>query len=120
MTGDFSFTPVSIPGISQHPPHENKLCHGRDLRTAGLSQLADKPGLVLEWIMDAKKDMPGKVEFFNAYFNRLAGTGKLREQIARGDSPAVIRESWKSGLHAYQLIRTKYLLYPDSDLCKKW
>src|SRR5258706_13756807 len=27
----FQFTPVSIKGVSTHPPHENKLCYGIDL-----------------------------------------------------------------------------------------
>lgn len=30
--GDFSFTPVSIPGASTNPLHENKTCFGEDLR----------------------------------------------------------------------------------------
>ena len=118
MKGSFTFTPVSIPGVSLHPPQENKLCHGRDLRVDGVRELSSNPCLMVEWIIEARRNMTGGGEFFNAYFNTLAGTGKLREQISRGDSPAAIRESWKAGLHRFQQTRTKYLLYPDSDLCR--
>ena len=51
-------------------------------------------------------------DFFNAYFDRLAGTSTLRKQIEQGFNAYKIRKSWKKSLRAFKKIRKKYLLYP--------
>jgi uncharacterized protein YbbC (DUF1343 family) len=101
------FTPVSIPGMARKPPFENQLCHGWDFRDA-------KPEnrIVLQWLIDAYQAYPEKDKFFIPYFDKLAGTPLLRQQIQSGLSEAQIRETWKSDLEAYQKVRAKYLLYP--------
>lgn len=48
----------------------------------------------------------------NAFFNRLAGTASLKEQLYKGWGPKEIRESWKPGIAQFMTIRKKYLLYP--------
>lgn len=111
MTGDFSFTPKSLPGISLHPMHENKICFGRDLRESGIRELAQNPGLNLEWIIDAWQRMGKSTGFFTGYFDTLAGTDQLRIQIQQGLSSGEIRSGWQAGLQKYQGMRLKYLLY---------
>jgi uncharacterized protein YbbC (DUF1343 family) len=113
MKGDFSFTPHSIPGASLHPPHEGKLCHGRDLRTTGVGRIAGHPGLVLDWLMDAYRQVGDKGKFFNGYFDTLAGTDQLRKQIESGVPVQKIKAGWKPGLEKYLKIRSKYLIYGD-------
>ena len=46
------------------------------------------------------------------FFNRLAGTSKLREQLLAGWSAKEIRATWEPGLTEFKKIREKYLLYP--------
>jgi len=54
-----------------------------------------------------------KNDFFNSFFDKLAGTDSLKKQIAAGLSEDVIRNSWGEKLEAFKLIRKKYLLYED-------
>lgn len=108
----FSFTPVSIPGMSEDPPHKNKPCFGLDFRTYDTSNFAKAGQINIAWLIDLYKAYPKKDEFFRPYFERLAGTRTLREQIIAGVSEAAIRESWKPGLSAYKEMRKKYLIYP--------
>jgi uncharacterized protein YbbC (DUF1343 family) len=113
MPGEFSFIPRSLPGFSLHPLHENKECHGRDLRVAGIQEIAEKQGLVLEWIIDAWQKMDKREGYFTGYFDTLAGTDQLRIQIQSGKSPEEIRAGWEPGLARYREMRAKYLLYGD-------
>ncbi|HQK38423.1 MAG TPA: DUF1343 domain-containing protein, partial [Bacteroidales bacterium] len=55
---------------------------------------------------------PDKNKFFNSFFDLLAGTSALREQIKGHYSEEDIRRSWLPGLTAFKEIRKKYLLYP--------
>ncbi len=114
MPGEFMFTPRSLPGISLHPLYENKACYGRDLRREGIQEFSQKPGLVLEWIIEAWKEMDKSAGFFTGYFDTLAGTDQLRLQIQNGISPEDIRAEWEPGLRRYREMRGKYVLYGDN------
>ena len=103
----FEFTPVSIDGMSKNPPLENKLCYGMDLRSAPV-----KAQLDLSYLIQFYQAFPDKEKFFNNYFEKLAGTTILRNQIRQGMTEEQIRETWQKDLNAYKEIRTKYLLYP--------
>jgi uncharacterized protein YbbC (DUF1343 family) len=113
MPGEFSFIPKSLPGLSVHPLHENKVCRGRDLRGIGAREIAERQGLVLEWIIDAWQKMGKSAGFFTGYFDTLAGTDQLRIQIQQGVSLQEIRASWEPGLRKYREMRGEYLLYRD-------
>ncbi len=56
-----------------------------------------------------------KEKFFlpNLFFDKLAGTDKLRHQISAGWDEAKIKESWKKDLEAFEQIRSKYIIYRD-------
>lgn len=103
----FSFTPVSIEGMSKNPPHENKICYGLDLRTAPLKNQLD-----LSYLIQLYKSYPDKEKFFIPYFEKLAGTSVLREQIKSGMTEEAIRKTWEDDLTKFSAIRIKYLLYP--------
>ncbi|MDN5200560.1 DUF1343 domain-containing protein [Fulvivirgaceae bacterium BMA10] len=116
---DFSFKPVSIPGMSETPLHENKTCYGIDLRDYDAKKLHKSGRINLSWLIEIYKAYPFKEKFFDASqsnqignFDKLAGTTNLREQIIDGVPENDIRKSWEPQLTAYKAIRKKYLLYP--------
>jgi len=104
----FSFTPVSIPGVSDNPPQKDNVCYGVDLRHYNIV----KEGKIdLKMVMDMYKIFPDKEHFFTSYFTKLAGTDQLRKQIEAGKSEEEIRLSWEPALSQYKLMRKKYLIY---------
>lgn len=102
----FQFTPVSIEGMSKNPPHENKICYGIDLRQVPVKRQID-----LSYLIRMYQAFPDKEKFFISYFEKLAGTSTLRNQIEQGLDEGKIRESWQDELNRYKEIRKKYLLY---------
>jgi uncharacterized protein YbbC (DUF1343 family) len=103
----FQFTPMSIDGMSKQPPLENKLCYGLDL-----SKVKPKKRIDLSYLIELYQAFPDKEKFFIKYFNTLAGSTKLKEQIIAGLSEDEIRASWQPDLKTFNSIRAKYLLYP--------
>lgn len=104
--GDFTFTPLSIDGMSKNPPHQDKKCYGVDLRNTSMDQT-----FTLTYLLDAyHKSGKGK-EFFNNFFNTLAGTDELKKMILEGKTEQEILDSWEPGLQKYRALRAKYLLY---------
>jgi len=65
----------------------------------------------LKYILDAYQKSGMKEDFFNNFFNTLAGTDELKKQIVAGKSESEIRESWKAGLEDFKAMRSAYLLY---------
>jgi len=111
MKGSFHFTPQSKPGNSQHPMYENLVCYGRDLNGNGVTELSHRPGIMLEWLIDAYEKSGKPSDFFTGYFDTLAGTDRLRRQIQQGMTADEIRATWKDGLDRFAAIRCKYLIY---------
>ncbi len=102
----FQFTPVAIKGFSIHPPLENKLCYGIDLRSVPVDRKLD-----LSYLFKFYQAFPDKEKFFTNYFEKLVGNKELREQIKKGMTEDQIRATWKKGLDSYKEKRKKYLLY---------
>jgi uncharacterized protein YbbC (DUF1343 family) len=107
----YSFTPVSITGMSGDPPQKNMLCYGIDLENYNTDILKTTGRLNLSWLMELYKAFPDKQHFFNAYFKKLAGGDELQQQIERGETDEQIRKSWEPALSRYKTMRKKYLLY---------
>lgn len=112
----YRFTPHSMPG-AKDPPLKDQICNGYDLSApSDVALLKELDGrLQLKWLLEAYRLFPDKAAFFakSGYFDKLAGTGSLAEQIRAGLSEAAIRRSWAPGLAAFRLIRVKYLIYPE-------
>ena len=106
LESNYSFTPKSGAG-SKYPKHENKTCFGIDLRF----QENYLTGIDLNWIIEAYKKCDEKENFFNNFFDKLAGTDKLRKQIIAEKTQKEIKESWQEGLEEFKEIRRKYLIY---------
>lgn len=116
VTGSYTFTPHAIRGVSENPPLNGQRCYGHYLGEA--SELIRKNGQIyLTYLLNAYKviNVNLKGDFFNSYFDKLAGTKSLREQVIAGKSEEEIRVSWQPGLEKFQTIRKKYLLYPDFE-----
>jgi uncharacterized protein YbbC (DUF1343 family) len=116
---DFSFTPISIRGMSETPLHQNQPCFGLDLREYDTSSLFASKQINLQWLIEMYQAYPHKEKFFDfrqsnqmGNFDKLAGTSLLKEQIMAGIPEDEIRKGWEPGLNQYKLTRSKYLLYP--------
>ncbi|MDB4926174.1 MAG: hypothetical protein JWR23_2230 [Mucilaginibacter sp.] len=107
----YSFTPVSIAGMSEDPPQKNQVCYGIDLRNYNTDIIKKSGQINLSWLIEFYKIFPDKQHFFNVYFTKLAGTEELRKQIEAGKTEAEIRQSWQPALDRFKAIRSKYLLY---------
>jgi uncharacterized protein YbbC (DUF1343 family) len=110
--GSFSFTPQSIPGMSSHPKFEGEPCFGQNLSGYAENFAHNPIKIQLNWLISSYQMASKKEHFFNSYFEKLAGTHKLREQIEQGWKEDDIRNSWKPGLETFKETRKKYLLYP--------
>lgn len=106
LESNYSFTPQSGAG-SKYPKHENTECYGIDLRF----QEDYLSNINLNWLIESYNKCPEKDGFFNKFFDKLAGTDKLRLQIINGKNSQEIKESWKVGLDEFRKIRKKYLIY---------
>ena len=107
----FRFTPHSVEG-AKYPPFKDVLCRGYDLRQISTDSLESAARINLKWLIDSYEYFLSKPDFFNSFLDKLAGP-ELRNQIKKGMTEAEIRQSWQEGLHDFQLIRKKYLLYKD-------
>ncbi|TVQ14873.1 MAG: DUF1343 domain-containing protein [Bacteroidetes bacterium] len=110
----FAFTPESRTA-APNPPQLDKLCHGIDLRTDNPRKLMETSRFDLSHLLKAWEHFPDKANFFNNFFNRLAGTDDLQKQIKAGMSEAEIRATWQPGLEVFREMRREYLIYPDID-----
>lgn len=106
LQSSYSFVPKSGEG-SKYPKHENKTCYGFDLRF----QENYFTGINLDWIIYCYNNSDNKEKFFNNFFDKLAGTDKLRLQIIEGKNSKEIKKNWQSDLVEFRKTREKYLLY---------
>jgi uncharacterized protein YbbC (DUF1343 family) len=108
----YSFTPISIDGMSKDPMHMNKKCYGFDLRT-----IQPKKEVDLSYVINMYALTTDKAGYFgkNNFFDKLAGNTILKQQLIEKKSAEVIRASWQKDLNVYKGMRKKYLLYPDFE-----
>lgn len=110
--GSFSFTPESLPGKSVNPKYEGEQCYGLSLKGFAGNFENNRYHFNLSYLIDMH-DYFRDEDFFNPYFDKLAGTATLRKQIEEGKTQKEIRQSWQNAIKKYLKIREKYLLYPD-------
>jgi uncharacterized protein YbbC (DUF1343 family) len=113
--GTISFTPKNQPNIATNPPCANKQCKGFDLSDMANNIMKNNNFININLLIEAYKLFPQKNKFFTPFFDKLAGTKTLREQIVAGKTAEEIKKSWQSGLNEFKQIRKKYLLYPDFE-----
>jgi len=110
--GDYHFTPVPMEG-AKYPKHQDKKCVGEDLRNIPMAELQTTYGFGLSYLLAAYQNFENKDKFFlkNLFFDKLAGTDELRQQIIAGQSEAEIRATWAADLTKFKAKRAKYLMY---------
>ncbi|MDR0763880.1 MAG: DUF1343 domain-containing protein [Bacteroidales bacterium] len=111
--GYFNFTPVAMKGISENPPYKDIQCKGFFLDGRMENKVRAKRSIMLEWLIEMYNVYPDKDNFFNSFFDKLAGTKTLQQQIKQGRTADEIRTLWKPDLDKFKAIRKKYLLYED-------
>ena len=114
----FSFTPMSIPGMSETPLHMNQVCYGLDLRKYDIAQLRKTKRINLAWMIELYKNYPVKEKFFDrtqsnqmGNIDFLAGSYDFQKQVKAEKTTKEIQASWEPGLSQYKSMRKKYLLY---------
>ena len=106
LQSNYSFIPKSGEG-SKYPKHKDIVCFGTDLRF----QDNYLTTINLNWIIEAYRQCLEKEEFFNNFFDKLAGNDKLKKQIIAGKTAKEIKASWKEGLSSFRKLRENYLIY---------
>jgi len=116
---EFSFTPVSIPGMSEAPLHKDNVCYGIDLRSTDLEAMHAGGKISLQWMLELYKAYPEKERFFDSSqspamgrIEALIGNDVFKKQVMEGMSEGEIRKTWELGLSEYKAMRKNYLLYP--------
>lgn len=112
--GSYSFTPEPNKG-SSNPKLNGQVCYGQNLHYYGKNFLEMPMKFNLYWLLEAYKALKDKGRFFNAFFDKLAGTDELRKQIEAGKDIEEIMQSWEKDLEEFKKMRQKYLLYPDFE-----
>lgn len=102
----FSFTPQPNDG-AKDPVHKGKMCYGENLTHA-----KSLNNINFKWLLSAYQNTKDKTQFFNDFFNKLAGNETLKQQIQQGMTEENIRKTWQKDLEKFKKIRSQYLLYP--------
>ena len=100
-----SFTPIVIKGVSDNPPYKNQQCKGLKLK------LEHHEGINLSYLKEMYDAFPNKDNFFQPFFDKLAGTKDLKAQIKQNLHLKDIKKTWKKDLKEFKKIREKYLIY---------
>lgn len=115
--GSYAFTPEPKPG-AKYPKFNGETCGGFDMTTIPQERLYNDGKLDLTWLKTMYDfHSQNGYSFFldNGFFNLLAGTDELRNQLEAGLSVDEIRWSWQDDLNVFKQIRKKYLLYKDFE-----
>jgi uncharacterized protein YbbC (DUF1343 family) len=115
MIGSFAFTPQSIPGVAENPPFEGIPCYGQNLTGYAENIHDNEYHFSLQFLISAHEYFKDSTNFFNSYFQKLAGNDSLKEQIIHKLNESQIREYWQPEVDQFIKTRKKYLLYPDAS-----
>jgi len=97
------------------PPYEGIRCYGHSLVGYAENVQDTLRKLNLFYLLEMYKNLGKGNDYFNSYFDKLAGSDKLRNQILQGMTEEEIRQTWQKDIQAFKEIRKKYLLYPDFE-----
>ena len=104
-----TFTPVSIPGMSENPKYDSEKCYGISIKVIDKSKFkAAEFGIKLIYALEEL--YPEKFKMSD-YFDKLTGDISVRNEIMKGTNPELIIKSWRKNLNNFNESRKKYLLY---------
>lgn len=107
-SSDYCFVPKPNEG-AKYPKHQDKNCCGLNLSASKITKKFN-----LTYLMDGyQRSLSTGHKFFNDnnFFEKLAGTSELRNQLIAIATEDEIRLSWQPKLEAFKKTRNKYLLY---------
>ena len=121
----FSFTPMSKIGAKE-PKFKNQICYGWNLYNVNNTVVVKEINhqLQIKYLIEAYKMFIDKNHFFikpksenetDYFFNKLAGSNELMNQLQQQKTEVEIRANWQSKLQSFKKIRKKYLLYEDFE-----
>lgn len=107
--GDTTFVPTPNLG-AKYPKHEGKECRGYSLKNKKKPPTQIQLQHLIRAYTIAKAEGVDE-SFFNTFFEKLAGTHRLRQQMMEGLSEEEIRRSWREEIDKFREVRSRYLLY---------
>lgn len=107
--GNYSFTPTPGPG-SQNPKNKGVECYGFDFSQTDPNTLWQQKSINLDYLIQFYQ-ASNQDEYFNNFFDKLAGNSDLRQKIRDGLTAEEIKQSWQADLDEFKEIRKKYLMY---------
>ena len=100
----FEFKPQPNAG-AKYPKHENEVCYGKKFDQLPQAKIK------LSHLINAYQDSPVQSNFFNDFFNKLAGNETLQNKIKQNWSAEKIYQSWSDGLESFRKLRSQYTYY---------
>lgn len=113
VIGSYLFTPHAIPGVAENPMYKDQECLGASLTGFADNFPMNSHHFTLTWLIGMHDFFKNDINFFNSYFDKLAGNDQLKKDLLSGKSEEEIRKSWEPDLERFRLTRAKYLLYPE-------
>jgi len=106
-----TFTPVAIPGVASRPKYQNQPCGGVCVRVTHRDAFdAVRTGLHL--LSAIRRLHPRDFSWRADFFDKLAGTDRIRHAVVEGRDPEEIIQSGQKDLERFEKMRRKVLLYP--------
>lgn len=108
--GEMTFTPKAMPNSAPNPKLKGVLLNGVSLQH---SEIEGFDISLLFTVYHQFKEMNQTFIDRPDFFDLLAGTRQLRQQLEQGWQPAKIKASWTQDLNDFRLRRQPYLLYAN-------
>ncbi|MBK9632666.1 MAG: DUF1343 domain-containing protein [Saprospiraceae bacterium] len=107
---DTTFIPIELIG-AKNPPHKDVLCKGYSCKNINVDSLFNSKLIPLSYILKAYHLRTDSFFLKNNFFDLLAGTDQLRNQIQLGWTEDQIRKNWQSDLEIFRKKSLKYQVY---------
>lgn len=109
----FQYKPVSMPGKSKYPVHENTVCFGTDCRFFSKDSIYREAKINFTYLEDALIKTKPNEKFFNRedFFNLLAGNDTILNHLKKYREVGELPNAWSQEIEEFKVIRNKYLLY---------
>lgn len=106
------FTPRSLPGRATAPKFNGREVSGVRIRIDDYrTVLPVETGVAVTAALYEAIPLPGRVAFFRAGLDDLAGTRQLRQALESGAPATAIAASWAEEVELFRELRRDYLLY---------
>ena len=112
--GSFVFTPQPKEG-AMNPKLNREVCYGAYLGEGAAEAILHKREINFSYLWSVSKFFRERNDYISSpgFFDKLAGTDRLRMALQSGRSMESFEEEYKPQLYKFQNVRSKYLIYPD-------